>query len=316
MIIRQLGRGTFVASVLGEKPENGRTGSFLSLLPPPGAGEARRTTLVQDIAAHLTADGHRFDSVVVDPVPETGALPLSAWKPILRHNTTGLLCYPRDLLSQPSGRLSDECIAEAFRRHVPVVAIGGKGGSAKLNAVIPDYMGAGFSLTGHLLQIGCEHVVVLRDARADGEANLVVDGCRGAAMRIGRKISETMLSPDLPGNGHPGPLDRLLEQLATGQRGTEDRPVLGLVCVGPCALGIAQSNPRVQRLREAGSVAVACVLEPGDSSAAAAGITSYEVDIEQIASWGAQLLLDARPDQRPIEIVVPGRLCIRNTSRC
>ena len=64
-----------------------------------------------------------------------------------------------------------------------------------------------------------------------------------------------------------------------------------------------------------GEIAVACILEPGDSTPRQTNLTAYEFDVSKIVEWAARVMLDARPGQRPLEVLVPGELFIRETIR-
>ncbi len=317
LVVRHIGRGTFVARQDGDPAAADRQLSIQCLVPPDSWGIGYRAALLSEVDQILTARGHVLENRLIESTIELGRLPLAAWASPTRHSTDGLLCYPSEPLSGAVGRPSDELVAETLRRHVAVVVMGACSGEAKLNAIAPDYTDAGFRLCEHLYRVGCRTVVILRSELAGREAALVVGGCQAAAVRWGRRVAEVTLAPAA---GREGPLQDLESRLAGSE--SLDGPVsvgrgrvAGLVCIGARALEAAIRDEPLAGLRRAGRVEITSVSEPGDGAAEAAGITSYEVASGQIAGWAARLLAGTRPGQRPVEVIISGTVRVRGQSR-
>jgi len=115
------------------------------------------------------------------------------------------------------------------------------------------------------------------------------------------------------GGGPPSAISLpvVLHQALSCRTRTSRRSALGLICIGPRALAVVMDYLPKKAPGAASSVPITCVTEPGDATAEQAGVTSYDADPAQLAAWAARLLLEARPGQRPVEIIVPGALRIR-----
>jgi DNA-binding LacI/PurR family transcriptional regulator len=312
LLVRQIGRGTFVA--LGGNGDNAarqHRRSFVALVLQENDARSRRLILLDAVAEALQARGHELQVLPAGLPRDRDSLPLSAWPSAGRSTTDGLLCCPEDVLSRPTGHFGDDLIFEAYRRHTPMVVIGACPPSAKLNTVMPDYLGAGFRISEYLFKTGCEHVIAVRAAQAGPETVMVVAGCRAAAARNDRSVAEAPLPEDGAGPSSAISLPAVLRQALTCRTRTSHRSALGLICIGPRALAVVMDYLPKKALGAASSVPITCVTEPGDATAEQAGVTSYDADPAQLAAWAARLLLEARPGQRPVEIIVPGALRIR-----
>src|SRR5262249_23648954 len=149
-----------------------------------------------------------------------------------RKQTDGIFCFPRDPLSQSAGRPADDAVAEAWRRHVPCVLVGACAHSAKLHAVVPDYVDAGYRVTEHLHLSGCTSFAILHAPSGGRKPHLVLSGCQPAAARFGRPLSTFAL--DMPEGNLPA---MLLDNLRPAAKNARPAPRLpmGLACVGTIA---------------------------------------------------------------------------------
>ncbi|MBN2560548.1 MAG: GntR family transcriptional regulator [Phycisphaerae bacterium] len=311
LLVREIGRGTYLAAGNGRRAAASGRRTFRCLLPSEPSANPYRADQVNEVGAAITANGHDWEDLSAEPADGSGAIPLAGWPTLTRHATDGILCYPSEPLSYGIGQLSEALVAETFRRHVPVVVQGARAPSAKLNAVVPDYVDAGFHLTDFLFRIGCENMIVLRSGTPGPEVAMILSGCRAAASRHHRSISEAVAPSDNDAPGLGGRLAALLDKAGQPRDDGGALPTTGVVCVGSAALEVAMANQALESLQSTGLLALVCVTEPGDGTAEAAGITSYEVNPKHITAWAARLLLEARPGQTPVEVIVPGSLRVR-----
>jgi DNA-binding transcriptional regulator YhcF (GntR family) len=308
LVVRHIGRGTFVTSQ--EKHALGalRRRTFRCLLPAASNGGAKPPVAIQTIYKILNSRGHDLEWTRTTAMGEDGTIALPSWRPTTRRTTDGLLCCPPHPLSEKTGRFSEDLVLEAMRRHVPLVALGACAGGAKLNAVVPDYTDAGFQISDYLYRISCDVVIAIHSTTMNRETAMAVNGCRTAAARQGLKLSEFALPPR---NAPTTWLDAVPRDMcASEDRHPDGR--LGVVCVGNDALMMAASDKRMASMRESGQLEIACISGPGCRLAEDLGLTTYEVDAHLMAKWAARLLIELRPGDRPIEVLVPGRLELRN----
>lgn len=303
LLVRIIGRGTFVAEAEGQSGQHQAPQTFHMIAPSLKEPPPHRRAMIEALNEALACLGHQLECIAHSGHDQRGTIPAAAWPTIRRRFAAGVMAYPHAPLDDAAGHLSDELVAEAWRRHLPVVLLGGVSATAKVNAVLPDYVSAGFSLAEHLFMLGCERVAILRDRAEGREADMAVSGCQTAAMRHRRGTASYALEAgaDWVG-GLMGDSSPALQ--AAG-------PAVGLVCIGARALAAARSDRTIGELIPRGALVVSCVLEPGDRAAGDANVTSYEFDLRRIAAWAARLLTDSRPGQRPMEVLVPGELMLR-----
>lgn len=307
LLVRQIGRGTFVA----DSNSAGRRGALRSLvrvLISQTGSVASRETVMRETRRQLVAAGHRLDERVVNG-PAGDGIPLSEWPSATRSKTAGLVCHGGDPLSGRCAYPHDDCLAEAYRRHVPIITVGACAPTAKSNAVLPDYMDAGFQLAEHLLQLGCPELAVVSVAGGGREIDRVVSGARTAAMRRRRSVIRLELEAQRADQAC-----RELSRIADGAPDVETAGGTGMICIGTTALRAAWSDPSVCAARRERRITIAAVLEPADALAESLGITSYSVDPQRVGQWTARLLIEYRPGQRPVEILIPGTLRVRDYS--
>ncbi|HVP13728.1 MAG TPA: GntR family transcriptional regulator [Phycisphaerae bacterium] len=312
LLVRQIGRGTFVAEGTGKSRGHSARGPILCILPAAGADVVPyRRIVLNHLHARLAQGGHRLEVTALPyETAARGNISLKAWAPAVRASTAGLVAYPHNPLSGGSGRLGDDCMAEAYRRRVPMVSLGAFADTAKIDAVVPDYMEAGFRLAEYLALLGCTEITALSAGEEGREAKLVMNGCQTAAVRHGRSVTTSTISS----MDWRGLLENQSPKRTAGQpeSSKEDSSrAMGLVCIGSGCLRTLLEN---QSLRTAGileSAVIACIPEPGDTTAQEANLTAYEVDPQVIGVWAADLIVEARPGRVPIEVIIPGELKIR-----
>ncbi len=303
LVIRRVGRGTFVAGADNEARGGSRRRVFQCLLPQEPIDCRYREAMIRDVEELLATNGHILDVLKIHSGENADGIALADWEPTDRRRADGLLVFPIEPLAGGAGHLSQELVAEALRRQVPIAVLAACGGPTKHSAIVPDYVDAGFRSCEHLLLIGCEQVIILRSACERREIHLVVNGCRTAQIRYGGNVREVLLVE--PNDGCV-----LLAGVGSGSI-TGPQPSVGVVCVGGRALAQALDDASVTALRSAGRLALLGIMEPGSREAADAGVTAYENDPRLIAAGAVRLLAGLRADQRPVEVIVPGALRIR-----
>jgi hypothetical protein len=314
LLIRRVGCGTFVARTGNGGIPQGRSGTVVCLVPGGGPiGGTYREDVVEALAARVREHDHGLRFVTSAGEENGGGARSSAWPAAVRTATESLVFYPLEPLSGGPVVLDDELVAEAYRRHVPMLALGGFGRDPRIGAVVPDYVDAGFRLVEYLIRIGSKDIVAIRSGVENRENELVLDGCRMAAVRY-RHAVECLALPEAPGttglerrlSGGPGDQDARSD----GQCGRR----VGLVCVGRRSLEVVLGCSKIEQWIESGEAAVAAVLEPAEPAAKEASITTYEVDPLKMAEWAAKLICDARAGDKPAEISIRGSLRIRGPS--
>jgi len=309
LLVRRVGCGTFVAPSGGDDVPQDRKGIVVCIAAADvGAGRRYQQDTVKVLAEQIAERGQGLRFVSAGGEKGTRRTLVSAWPTSLRATTDALVFYPEEPLSGGVGTLDDEIVAEAYRRHVPMVAIGAFGPDARIGAVVPDYVDAGFRLAEYLVRIGSTAVCVILAAGKNRERELVLDGCRMAGVRYQRAIESVTLvgsdaAPELERRLSGDPGDR--------QTGREKGRRIGLICVGRRILEIVQGSPEIKRLRSDGQAAVTAMLEPADRLVGDTDITTYEVEPAAMTRWAARMISNARVGDRPLEISIRGSLRIR-----
>lgn len=311
LLVRKVGRGTFVASGhsngVCDRPQRSKACLLL------GGGDGQmpyRRRVIEAVETRL-ADRQRWLRIVGgNGEGRPGVIALHEWPAAVRAATDGLLFYPLEPLSGEAAGLDDDIVAEAYRRHVPMVAMGGFGADCRISAIVPDYVDAGFRLAEYLMRIDMATVAMVGCLPRTRESELVFNGCRMAAARYRRTIT-ALLPPS--GNSFAGLWQNLAVEMADQRQDPQARPVrhLGLICVGRRSFMAVRACEEVSRLAVVGGAVVVGVLEPGDATAREAGYTAYEVDPEDIAAQAARLICDIRVGDKPVEISLGGSLQIR-----
>lgn len=308
LLVRIIGRGTFVAETPGVSAAARTSQVYHGICPAMQNEPPHRGAIISALRDALAAMGHRLDLIPHEGDGD-GEISSAAWPAHMRRLAAGLIAHPAAPLDGRGPRPGDALVAEAWRRHLPIVLLGAAASNAKVNAVMPDYISAGFRLAEHLFLLGCGRMVVLRDRAEGREADMVTSGCQTAAIRHRGSVTEVFLERQTDWVG--GLMGDGLSAAADKSRVS---PGVGIVCVGSRALEAAQHDRTINELVARDSLAVACVLEPGDDAAQRAGVTSMEFDAGKIAGWAARLLAEWKPGQRPVEVLVPGEIKVRG--RC
>lgn len=235
---------------------------------------------------------------------------MSTWSSEERKRTHGLLSFPADPLSGGTGRLDEASTAEIIRRHLPIVVVGALSQTVKLHAVVPDYADAGFRLVQHLIQTGCQTIILLATAVENREVECVCTAALAACARHGTPCERIPLEQS--GEYLPW-LDGGPDGRSNGVRRTGGP--IGLLCVGAKALQTAIAAGLLPHAHSSESMELACVLEPGNEAARQAGVTHYAVPTQRLAEWATRLLVDAKPGQPPVEIIVPGTVHVADALR-
>jgi DNA-binding transcriptional regulator YhcF (GntR family) len=312
LLVRQIGRGTFLAQ--SDHESNGRSASRKSVCLLQVETERTpqyRIMVVKVVRELLAQKGLVLETTSILLPPGRADVPLQAWPPTSRASTAALISYPDDPLSFGAGRLGDDCVAEAYRRHVPLLSMGGYAGTAKIDVVVPDYLDGGFRLAEHLTLLGCREIAVLVSEAGGREAELAVSGCRTAAARYRCSLVRAVLpcsSEDREDLGSIGAF-----ALSESTKGGSSCPT-GLVCIGRECLRAVVDQRLPSGMRLSRGTAIVCLLEPGDATAQDLNLTAYEVNPERIGVWGAELIAKARPGRVPVEVIIPGGLRIRGTA--
>jgi len=303
LLVRHIGLGTFVSN--GDFARVGRRRVFRYFESDRMIESSVRREWIAALRREVATLGHGLESIRIHPTCESDPIRLSDWPSALRRNTDGLFYVPDGVLERRKGRLSEELLLEAARRQVPISVFGATGDSCKVNAVLPDYLDAGYRLTEYALRLGCRTQLVVGTGTGR-ELDAIRTGCGTAAARFGGRIREC--DPTLSGEETTAWLERECIAATTTNSHVGDTPRIGVLLIGPHALTAALANDDLMRRRRARDIVITCVSHPGDSAPSTHGITSYEVDVARIASWGARLMSEHRAGQRPIELLIPGIL--------
>ncbi len=308
LLVRHIGRGTFVARNGGALP-GGVSSKVYRFLSRETTRGSCRDVLPEAVRRKLAETGH-----ILERTPQTAngseSRPFAAGGAANRRDLAGLICYPNDPLAGGAGDLSDRCLAEAHRRQVPVVLLGACSQSAKAHAVVPDYGDAGFRLAEYAFQLGCEALMVVHSAAGRREIDDVIIGCQASSSRRSACLTRVVLNGGACWAASDDLLDLRNRLCRSGEAGVRT----GVVCVGSGAMRRVVGDRVVAEARQSGRIFVGGVVEPGDPTSRALGVTSYEVSIQRIADWVVRLLVEARAGMRPVEVLVSGRLCVRASS--
>lgn len=309
LLIRHIGRGTFVAA--DQRPSGEARRSYLCLGSAAASECPGPAAIICRLRLDLAGQGHDLCTQAAGVGPKLHSVPLRAWAAQRRSATAGLFSIGDAPLDGRVGALDDKLVMEAHRRQVPIVALGACAASPKLNAVVPDFVDAGYRLSEHLFRLGCEAVVAVCGG-VGREVDAVLNGCRTAAARhVGR--CGRCAADDVRVRNTAIHVEELEGPASKPEAAGRIGPAIGMLCIGCSALHAVRHNEALMRQWREGDLAVACALDAGDPAASELDWTAYEVEPALIADWGARLMADLRPGRRPVEIVIPGQLRIRNS---
>src|SRR5262249_12834152 len=156
----------------------------------------------------------------------------------------------------------------------------------------------------HLIQSGCDLLVPVVHVESGRERELVLNAAQTAACRYGR----TLAGPIAPEHFMTD-----VSLLLSGRSGTPavDRARVGLICIGAAAL--RSVLVRQQADSAAQPMPLVAICEPGDTTAAEAGVTAYECAVDRIVERAVELVTNARAGSRPREILIAGAICGRQS---
>lgn len=305
LLVRHIGRGTFVA---GSCPEStrGQAKVLRCLHLETHTQDESQGGLLEELRQRAVAGGGCLEDVPVRGMADLREIRLQDWPAPMRSTTSGLIFVTPAPLAGGGGHPGEDVIMEAYRRHVPSVLAGSLSGCQKINAVVPDYVDAGYRLGEHLFQVGCERVVAVYSGKSR-EAEAVLSGCRSAATRYGRGMRECLIDTSTEDGGASRGSGFL------SRAGNRPASRIGVVCIGAAALQAVRQDSLVANAWESGRAGLACIVDPGQTIARDRGITSYEVATGSIARWALWLSSAASSGRRPVEMIIPGRLEIRRT---
>ncbi|MEK6644830.1 MAG: GntR family transcriptional regulator [Planctomycetota bacterium] len=288
LVVRHIGRGTYVVQSDGMACDSVATNKYRAMIGTGAEATSSMTGLLDEIRTTLAGVGKMLDCT---PTPTLGPRQtlLGQWPVAWRRETGGVFVVPTDPLESHAGRLDEASMAEMLRRQMPMVVVGALSGGMKSCAVAPDYSDAGFRLCEHLAQAGCDEVVVAISTETR-EAQIVAAGAMAAAKRYA--VTCRSIVGGIPTNGN-----------GNGHGGDHLR---GVICVGAGMLSRVMQDAGLRRKAAEGEMLFAAMLAPGDESAKSAGIAWYDVSRKTVAEWAARLMLDAKPGQRPVEVIIPG----------
>ncbi|GJQ26292.1 MAG: hypothetical protein HBSAPP02_13240 [Phycisphaerae bacterium] len=304
LVTRRIGRGTFVISPAAATEKSARV--YSCHMPDALTAAPHRAALIDRLRAALAASGHRLvtldrpqrgrAAVKIDPsaVEDRNGNGHAAGSP--SRTVDGVFCIPADPLGMMQGEPTMDLLAEVLRRQLAFVQVGAPSSAGKVCTVVPDYVDAGFRLAEYLYLRGCTRVAMLASALGSSALNQVLTGAQTCAARSGRvAVSCEIASPPA------------LVRIASG--GSAEP--IGVIAIG-AALKAVLNDASMVAARRGKRMVMAALGEPCETQAVAAKVTSYDVDATRLTNWAAKLAMEHRAGQRPVEIIVPGQLCVRD----
>lgn len=280
LLVRHVGRGTFVASQIDKRYPTGCAQSYRWLMSD-GTGDGQPEGVFQTALTHLRGAGHGLECYHVR-TDKAGLLDASWATPAGLRDVDGIIVH--------SVRPPDEFVADLYRRRIPIVLAGCSAAAIKCNAVLPDWARAAFELTEQLLWLGHRRLALVVGPHRPDEARQAERGYRTALTRIGR-LDACILKED----------DETLAAAAA----SPERPT--------ALIGFArEGRTRIQKAFGVSDAdtdpVIATVLSPGDAPLREDSGLSYGFDKGLFVEWTVRLLLEATPGHHPREVILPGRL--------
>jgi hypothetical protein len=283
LLIRQVGRGTFVAGQIDEQSSLGRPRSYRWLMSD-GASDGQPEAVFEMAIARFRRAGHGLEGHAVG-TDKAGLFDTSWATPACLRDVDGIIVH--------SASPPDEFIADLHRRRIPVVLAGWCPETIKCNAVLPDWARAAFELTEHLLWLGHRRIALVVAPHLPDQARQAERGYRAALDRNGQPDARVLREED----------DILAAAAASAERPT------ALICLSrTCrariqkAFGISDADA---------DPVIATILSPGDAPLPADSGLTYGFDKELFVDWAVRLLLEATPGHHPRQVILPGYLAGR-----
>jgi LacI family transcriptional regulator len=289
LLIRQVGRGTFVADCAAARGTVGKK-RRLRWLTETGCNHEHRESIFRK-AAELAQDaGHQLRAEAVE-VDAAGELPESALPPSALREVDGIVVF--------ASRPAAELLADLNRRHIPLVLWNSVFPQAKANAVHADYARGAYELAEHLIGMGHHGVRLVLPTIIPSVFEDAIRGYETAIRRYG-------IEPIKPLRAHHDSIN--------GQIELQGSSTAFIVADGELAASIVDAA-RDRGRSVPNDISLAVLDEPGATLAEQLDLTSYEVDPDHMTHWAMRLLLEHAPGRRPQEVFVPGRLIDRGSAK-
>ena len=295
LLIRQIGRGTFVATRESTLVSDDRATHVLA------SADAMTDS---STLSELTGGLKKTETLNSSP-DHNGHWSLSAWPVSRRRDSKALVMWVADPLSHPTPRLLPPLTAELHRRQVPFLIVGATAPTERANCVSPDYSDAGYRIAEHLLQCGCKVIVPVAVEQPSREIESALSAIQAAAVRFGC----TYAGPVTPEHFATEVMMRV-GAAANGRSAIAPEQV-GVICIGMTAFKAVQAR-RNADTAGAGSMKLAAMLAPGQRIPAAPGVTTYEWNLTQLSARVTEWSQTARSALQPREVFVPGTLFPRH----
>ncbi len=324
VLVRVIGRGTFVAGQVHDHPSMTRERRYRWLTT---AGWSRQ--LGQRLFARAEGiareAGHQLHMDVIEPNAD-GELPEKCLAPGDLRGVDGLAIFS----ASPSHGL----LADLLRRHIPVVLSNSKAGPVKTNAVMPDYARGAFELCEHLIQLGCERIELAWQARRletydvglsgrwfDSGPIMLKQAMRGYQTAM-RRHGLTLVDQAGDERQRSASNSRLAELFAAPDQ------LPALICAGTEAAQAVLDEVAKHRLSVPSDLSMVLLAEPGQTGELDATVdtiivggppqpplTAYEFDAETLVDWTMRLLMDNGPGPSAQEVIIPGTLVDRGSAK-
>jgi DNA-binding LacI/PurR family transcriptional regulator len=290
LLIRRVGRGTFVASLQGPpfairamkryawilaSDRNYSAGLAVFERAQEVAHQDRHEVVLRTVKTSL--DGMLPEhALAIDELREFDGLVLFAAKP------------------------SRELLAELLRLHIPLVLVEVQHESIRTNCVLTDFSGGAFALCEYLIALGHRDIRLAIDSEWLPCAAVAEVGYRSSMIRHALTSTPAIVT-------NPAAAPPVLF-------GGEAKPA-ALLCVGTELARSVVAEASRQRVQIPWDLSLAVLAEPGQTMPEHLGLTAYQIEAANIANWVLQLLNRATPGQMPQMIVVPGQVVDRGSCR-
>lgn len=280
MLVRRVGRGTFVAGQENRDRVVGTRRRYLWL----ASSRLERDDvefMFEFARKRLDAKGHHVSLEYVEP-DRRGEIAERCLELGRLRSLAGLVLFS----SVPSRAL----LADLSRRHLPIVLCNARSLSIKAWCVIADYAMGAFELTEHFVQMGHERIFLVLDRQAKWSSALAQRGYHTAMGRHGLK---------------PLPVVRGAVDTAVPLPDSA-AACSAVVCMGGRIADLIADQLAEQGADLPGDLSIAAVLHPGQPGVPRNRITHYATDAEHIVDCVVQSLFDQAPGRTPRETLVPG----------
>ena len=288
LLIRQVGRGTFIADQNQSAGHPARTQKF-RWITTNGSNHVDQHRMYELAAEIIHRGGHQIRLQSVAP-NEAGELPEGCFTPGELRDVDGLIVWA----TNPSFGLA----ADWMRRRIPVVLANCRGGSVKVNAVIPDYARGAFELGMHLAELGHQRIGLAINRENPTAGNDAQRGYLTALRRHGFAVGEVV---------------RCTEQTVGQMLDVSPQPSAWICCGAVPAASFKRAA--IDRGRWASQpISLTVLAEPGQDVQVSQSLTSYDFDTERMLQWMVRVLMDSAPGVPASEVIVPGRFVDRGST--